>query len=109
MELRHGPFAREEERKTWAFLSGYLILFLVCKMRTMEVWQGNLASCNYYAIKPGFSISYHCKYPVKLIALATQVLNQLKEAITVQKIIEDEGFPLSFSFPGILRMRRNKR
>ncbi|KAF3967258.1 hypothetical protein CMV_008724 [Castanea mollissima] len=42
----------------------------------MEVWQGNLASCNYYAIKPGFSISYHCKFPVKLRALATQVLNQ---------------------------------
>lgn len=99
MELRHGPFAREEERKTWAFLSGYLILFLVCKMRTMEVWQGNLASCNYYAIKPGFSISYHCKYPVKLIALATHVLNQ--EVITVQKIIEDEGFsPLIFFLSG---------
>ena len=99
MELRHGPFAREEERKTWAILSGYLILFLVCKMRTMEVWQGNLASCNYYAIKPGFSISYHCKYPVKLIALATQVLNQ--EVITVQKIIEDEGFsPLIFFLSG---------
>ena len=99
MELRHGPFAREEERNTWAFLSGYLILFLVCKMRTMEVWQGNLASCNYYAIKPGFSISYHCKYPVKLIALATQVLNQ--EVITVQKIIEDEGFsPLIFFLSG---------
>lgn len=57
----------------------------------------------------GISNSCHCKYPVKVIALATQVLNQLKEAITVQKIIEDEGFPLSFSFPGILRMRRNKR
>jgi len=68
-------------------------------MHTMEVWQGNLASCNYYAIKPGFSISYHCEYPVKLIALATHVLN--REVITVQKIIEDEGFsPLNFFLSG---------